>query len=215
MHLSRILILSLALLAGCEDTKDVKALKEEVTQLQVEIAQLSEKDKAGFAAKRAELDEASRQAAVAGGCRALVNLCPSWLTQPGDRALAAGAGPGDTWLFWGIYLGKFGIFLLPLLLLMYLWLEWFGPRLNAGNVQLAQIREAREAMQTEQEEAARRTGQARDDLVELNKKLTTAQTELERIDGRIKKGNEDLESLDHAIQKREMIAKSFNLGKKP
>lgn len=115
------LLLVVLALAGCGDER---ALQARVRALEAQLAEQQGQ-------RQAELEAASRAASVAAACDWLVPTCPSSVTDPGRRALAAGVSPGALSLW--LIAGKAALLLLPLAaaggLSGWLWTRWSRPAL--------------------------------------------------------------------------------------
>lgn len=172
------LVLVLVLmLAGCGDER---ALRAEVRQLREALA-------AQQGQRQAELDALARAASLAAACDWIIPTCPSSVTEPGRRALAAGVSPGALSLW--LIAGKAALLLLPLAAAGgmggWAWARWSRPALAEAARARALLAEADQRQARAQAEVERLRGvweRRRAELEAAEARLAELQAEAERLE---------------------------------
>ena len=218
------------MLTGCLDGPEIKELREENTQLKNRVAELDSRNQQlvssnqeaqakiniDYGKRVAELEQMQIEAAIARGCRQLFNICPASITAPGDAALQQEVSGGNSWIFWGIYLAKILMIVLPFLLLLELWTHRFKPNLNAldqakrdlqdAENQLAEIQQLQSSTQTN-------LNALKDEYTlqrkNLNGDLAKRRQEIEKTDAELESKKSQMQALEEERKKKESTVKAL------
>ena len=203
------IILTISALVGCvcdaptqKEFDDQKAQKEslerQVQQLQESNLEAQEKIDKNYAKRMAEFDQAEYFAGIAQGCRAVFNVCPKSVTEPGDAAIAAGASGGGSNRFWIIWAIKCAAFLGGFLIILAAFTYRLRPDLQAKNL----ADEALEQTRKNQKQANELLAKTNLEHKEKKLNLTNAENLLVRLEDEIEVAKNELQKLEHDIKKK-------------
>ena len=226
MAIHRIILLCIVLLlAGCFNLneKEIKELQSKNAQLNNQIAELVSSNREAqakinidYGKRAAELEQMQIEAAIAGGCRQLFNICPDSITAPGDAALQNGVSGGSSWIFWGIYLAKTLTILLPFLLLLELWTQRFKPNLNALDQAQRYLQDAKnqlDAIQQSQSSTQMHLNDLKDEYTvqrkSLNADLAKRRQEIAKADAELESKKNQIEAIEEERKKKESAVKAL------
>jgi len=169
-----------AILAGCSDSK----LREENAELRAKL-------KYAYAQREAEVAELERRAAIAQSCDYGFSACPKSMTERGQTALDAGFSGGG-FIFWGLVIAKFLAFGAAIGVVVgsagWAWSKISRPSL----IELDEAKCLIEALQKKTDEASkkefealRRSQIAQESAIEIEKKIASRQSELDKLEAKI------------------------------
>lgn len=166
-------------LAGCDSS-----LREENAELKARI-------KTDYAQRAAEVAEVERRAAVAQACYYIFLACPKSMTERGQAAIDAGF-TGGGFVFWGLVIAKFVAFGAAIGTVVgsagWAWAKISKPSL----IELDEAKCLIEALQKKTDEASkkefealRRSQIAQESAIEIEKKIASRQSELDKLEAKI------------------------------
>lgn len=170
----------MAMMAGCSDSK----LREENAELRAKL-------KYEYAQREAEVAEVERRAAIAQACDYVFSACPLSMTAPGQAALDAGFTGGGL-IFWFLVIAKFLAFGAAIGAVVgsagWAWAKISRPSL----IELDEAKCLIEALQKKTDEASkkefealRRSHIAHEAAIEIEKKIASRQSELDKLEAKI------------------------------
>ena len=231
MALYRIIILGIVMmLAGCFDEIEIEKLRKENAQLKNQVAELASSNQQldisyqeaqskiniDYGRRAAEMEQMQMDAAISGGCRLLFNICPSSITAPGDAALQQGVSGGSRLVFWGIYLAKTLMILLPFLLFLELWTRRFRPNLDAlGQAQRDLQDKKNQLSETQQLQSSTKTDLTalKDEYTlqrkNLNADMAKRRQEIAKTDAELDSKKSQMQALEEERKKKESAVKAL------
>ncbi len=194
------------LLAGCDNSED---LKQQINQQNQQIAQLGKLSDQQYNIIQGLLkkhDEKNRAASIFQGCAALdgigARFCPQQALDAGRDALADGY-PGVTDIYWSILVGK--LVALAAIFAAFLGVAWLMFIRLVGPAQV-ELDEARKTIQTANEQAQAK----RAELKQAEVAAAQAQNKLNALKSEIKKRENDLQELLDQIAQAEKAKKDLD-----
>ena len=218
------------LLTGCLDGPEIEKLRKENAQLNNQVNELTinnqtlvssnqeaqAKINIDYGKRAAEMEQMQTEAAIAGACRVLFNICPASITAPGDAALQKEVSGGSHWIFWGIYLAKTLTLILPFLLLFDLWTRRFKPNLDALGHAQRDLQDAKTQL-AETLKSQSSTKKNLNDLTDeytlqrknLNADLAKRRQEIEKTDAELESKKSQIQALEEEHKKKESAVKAL------